>query len=88
MERVTTQRKYLNFSLFLAGLLQPTRQQIAFGFGRMGETIETEMGMSSIQHTGGADVLPGLGPCAHSWSTSMSNFIKAGQVGSWNLIRV
>lgn len=51
MERVTTQHKYLNFSLFLAGLLQHTREQIAFGFGRMGEAIETEVGTSSVQHT-------------------------------------
>lgn len=32
MERVTTQHKYLNFSLFLAGLLQHTHEQIAFVF--------------------------------------------------------
>lgn len=37
MERVTAQHKYLHFSLFLAGLLKHTHEQIAFGFVRMGE---------------------------------------------------
>lgn len=40
------QRKYLNFSLFLAGLLQSTHEQIAFVFAGVGEAIETELGRS------------------------------------------
>lgn len=46
MERVTTQRKYLNFSLFLAGLLQHTHEQIAFGFAWIRGAIEAEPGLS------------------------------------------
>lgn len=58
MERLTTQYKYLNFFLFLAGLLHHTHEQIAFGFARMGEAIEKELGISQIQHTGEADAVP------------------------------
>lgn len=65
MERVTTQRKYLNFSLFLAELLQRTHEQIAFVFARMEEAIETELRMSRIQHAGEADAVPRAVPmCA------------------------
>jgi len=73
MERLTTQRKYLNFSLFLAGLLQHTHEQIALVFARAGEAIETELGMSRVQHTGEADAVPRAAPtCAglehqHKW---------------------
>lgn len=83
MERVTAQHKYLDFSLFLAGLLKHTHEQIAFGFVRMGEAKERQSWVwakSSTQER--QSLLPGLCPGVQGWSTSTGSFITAGWVDS------
>lgn len=89
MERVTAQHKYLDFSLFLAGLLKHTHEQITFGFVRMGEAKERQSWVwakSSTQER--QRLLSGLCPGVQGWSTSTGSFITAGWVDSWSLIRV
>lgn len=89
MERVTAQHKYLDFSLFLAGLLKHRHEQIAFGFVRMGEAKQRQSWVwakSCAQER--QRLLPGLCPGVQGWSSSTGSFITVGRVDSWSLIRV